>query len=168
MSAPQVRLARAEDLQQLPVIERAAAAIFPAGRIPDPQATLPIEHLEKAMRQELLFVADLAGAVTGFATSHMENQYLHLDEMSVHPEYGRQGIGTALLRRVIAESAARNLLGVTLTTFSDLAWNAPFYRRMGFSQQNAQALPRHVARHLDQERIGGLSLRVGMVYSNPN
>jgi hypothetical protein len=44
----------------------------------------------------------------------------------------RQGIGTALVSAVCAWAVAKGLGAVTLTTFRDVAWNAPFYRRFGF------------------------------------
>ena len=33
---------------------------------------------------------------------------------------------------IIQQAASRKLLGITLTTFPDLPWNAPFYAKVGF------------------------------------
>jgi predicted N-acetyltransferase YhbS len=60
------------------------------------------------------------------------DQWLHLDELDVLPEYGRRGIGTALVQHVCRIAQTADYPGVTLTTFHDVVWNAPFYQRLGF------------------------------------
>src|SRR5690606_39828156 len=53
--------------------------------------------------------------------------------------HGRRGIGTALVGHVI-DVAARGLYpGVTLTTFRDVPFNAPFYARFGFGELALEA-----------------------------
>jgi predicted N-acetyltransferase YhbS len=48
-----------------------------------------------------------------------------------HEAQGK-GAGRALIAGVVAEARARGLQAVTLTTFRDIPWNAPFYARCGF------------------------------------
>jgi CubicO group peptidase (beta-lactamase class C family) len=48
------------------------------------------------------------------------------------PAHGRRGLGSRLLAQVCAWTQAQGLQAVTLSTFRDLAWNGPFYRRRGF------------------------------------
>jgi hypothetical protein len=55
--------------------------------------------------------------VRGFAVLELLDGAVHLEQLSVHPAHGRQGIG-----------AAR----VTLLTYADVPWNAPFYARHGW------------------------------------
>ena len=43
---------------------------------------------------------------------------------------------------IIQQAASRKLLGITLTTFPDLPWNAPFYAKVGF-----QILPSSLSNH---------------------
>jgi N-acetylglutamate synthase-like GNAT family acetyltransferase len=50
----------------------------------------------------------------------------------VVPESGGSGIGSALLATVCAHARAAGLRAVTLTTFRDVPWNAPFCARRGF------------------------------------
>jgi GNAT superfamily N-acetyltransferase len=56
----------------------------------------------------------------------------HLEEVDVDPDFGRRRIGTRLVEAVLGWAHACGHAGVTLTTFRDVAWNAPFYARLGF------------------------------------
>lgn len=58
--------------------------------------------------------------------------YAHIEQVSVHPGHSRRGIGRALLDHVGVWAAERGLAGLTLTTFRDVPWNAPYYARLGF------------------------------------
>ncbi len=54
---------------------------------------------------------------------------LHIEQVSVHPEHARRGLGRALIDHLAAHTDAPAL---TLTTFADVPWNAPYYERCGF------------------------------------
>ena len=56
----------------------------------------------------------------------------HVEQLSVHPEVARQGIGARLLDTAAAYAAAEGLVGLTLLTFRKVAWNQPYYERLGF------------------------------------
>jgi GNAT superfamily N-acetyltransferase len=58
--------------------------------------------------------------------------YAHLEQVSVHPGHSRQGIGRMLIDHVGTWAASRGLAGLTLTTFTEVPWNAPYYARLGF------------------------------------
>ena len=54
-------------------------------------------------------------------------------------------------------SAVTNLLtALTLTTFRDVAWNAPFYQRLGFAVLPREAISPYLAGHLRDEIERGL------------
>lgn len=57
---------------------------------------------------------------------------LHIEQVSVHPDEARQGIGRLLLEHVAREAAERGFRCLTLTTFADVPWNAPYYTTLGF------------------------------------
>ncbi len=183
MSGPayRIRVATAADVPVLPAIEVAAGKLFPATRIPDPEAHLPEADLERARQSSLLFVVvpalqppaggtgraacEAQGAddrPVGFAVCEAGDAELHLVELSVHPDHGRRGLGRRLVERVIEEAISRSLEAVTLTTFADLPWNGPFYASMGFEVLSEQALTPFLARALDEERALGLTERVAM------
>ena len=56
----------------------------------------------------------------------------HLEQLSVHPDQGRRGIGRALLRAGVEWAGASGYDQLTLITYRDVPWNAPFYASEGF------------------------------------
>ena len=68
----------------------------------------------------------------GFACVDVVDGVAHLWQLSVHPSWGRQGIGRALIEAVCDWASSNGYPAVTLTTFRDVPWNAPFYSRLGF------------------------------------
>ena len=81
--------------------------------------------------QGLVWVAEDVGRRIGFASSEVFEDELHLWELAVRLEAQGRGAGRGLLAAVV-EQARRLELPVTLTTFRDIPWNAPFYARCGF------------------------------------
>ncbi|MFE6450802.1 MULTISPECIES: GNAT family N-acetyltransferase [Nocardiopsis] len=73
------------------------------------------------------------GSVVGLAATVTVDGRPHLEQLAVHPDHGRRGIGGALLEAVCAEAAAAGHTRLTLTTFRDLPWNGPWYADRGFS-----------------------------------
>ncbi|MFC7329575.1 GNAT family N-acetyltransferase [Marinactinospora rubrisoli] len=69
----------------------------------------------------------------GFAVLGVLDGSAHLEQLAVHPAHGRRGIGGALLAAACADARDRGYRRMTLTTFRDLAWNAPWYARRGFT-----------------------------------
>jgi GNAT superfamily N-acetyltransferase len=56
----------------------------------------------------------------------------HVEQVSVHPAHARRRLGSALLETAAAWAAENRLEAVTLTTFTEVPWNAPYYARLGF------------------------------------
>ncbi|WPZ15330.1 GNAT family N-acetyltransferase [Nitratireductor rhodophyticola] len=90
--------------------------------------------------QTLVAEHETDGAV-GFAICGAIGPFLHLKELSVAPEHGKRGLGTALLSAVVGESVSRGLDGVSLSTFRAVPFNAPFYARHGFVEQPLISAP---------------------------
>jgi GNAT superfamily N-acetyltransferase len=89
--------------------------------------------LKTAQAHGHLWVA-LAGDVpVGFAhVEVLEATVAHLEEIDVHPEHGRRGVGRRLVRAVCTWAETNGYRAVTLTTFRDVPFNMPFYARLGF------------------------------------
>ena len=49
----------------------------------------------------------------------------------MHLDWQGKGIGRRLIA-CVADRPAKGLASLTLTTFRDVPWNAPFYARLGF------------------------------------
>jgi ribosomal protein S18 acetylase RimI-like enzyme len=161
----QVRIATRADLAFLHEIERAASTLFPEGRLPDPDDVMPMRDLEEASDHHLVLVAALEGEIVGFAMSRAHEDRLHLAVVAVHPDHGRRGVGARLVRAVVAQAASRGLSGVTLTTFRDLPWNAPFYAKLGFRVLDEAELNPMLHATLAQEARLGMTDRVAMLYA---
>lgn len=91
-----------------------------------------------------------------FAMTGPIGPFLHLMELSVDPAHGRRGVGTALLGAVVAKSALDGLAGVSLTTFRDVPFNAPFYARNGFRPCPPEEAPAPLAERFLREIPPGI------------
>ncbi|QDY79705.1 GNAT family N-acetyltransferase [Streptomyces qinzhouensis] len=56
----------------------------------------------------------------------------HVEQVSVHPAAARRRLGSGLIDHLGERAAARGLDALTLTTFAEVPWNAPYYARIGF------------------------------------
>jgi GNAT superfamily N-acetyltransferase len=68
----------------------------------------------------------------GMVIASVRDAAVYVEEMDVLPGHGRRGLGTRLLARVCGWAQARGHPAVTLSTFRDVPWNGPFYRKHGF------------------------------------
>ncbi|GLC91725.1 GCN5 family N-acetyltransferase [Cupriavidus sp. TA19] len=164
MPAPRIRLAVADDLPRLPDIELAAAALFPDADLPVllRLVSTPDSALAAAQREGRLWVAEHGGEVAGFALASHNGACGYLDEMDVHPDHGRRGIGRALVGTVQGWARASGLRTLNLTTFAHLPWNAPFYASMGFRTLGDGELCPLLSEALAAQRAAGLRQRVAM------
>jgi predicted N-acetyltransferase YhbS len=158
-----LRAGTRDDVADLAAIERAADSLFPAGRLPPGDDTYSLASLWMACDEGLLFVVEAEARTAGFAVCTVVEGRLHLAGLAVHPEVGRRGLGARLVTRVIEEARLRDLAGVTLTTFADLPWNAPFYERFGFKVVDADACSPCLAEVLRREQTAGMTHRVAMI-----
>ena len=142
-----IRPARPDEYPALRAIEQASEELFLEIGI-GPFTPDAGDHLVGAA--VVLVVGDPA---VGFASVGIVDDRPHLWQLSVLPAHGRQGHGTALVRAVCDWAVAAGHHAVTLTTFRDVAWNAPFYARLGFAV--IDALPPGLAAIRDQERVLG-------------
>ena len=159
-----ITLAAPEHLPALAAIERVCADLFDPGDLPLAVRahTTPLDELDEARREGRLWIA-LApdGAPVGFALAGMLGGEAYLEEIDVHPAHGRQGLGSALVREVVGWAAARAPT-LVLTTFGQVSWNGPYYRKLGFRVLAEDELSRELAAQLALERLRGLIGRVAM------
>ena len=90
-------------------------------------------ELEAFLEGDLAWVAvDGANVTVGYVVAGLVDNMAHIEQVSVRPSHGRQGIGTGLVEHVATWARAKGLDAVTLTTFANVPWNAPLYQRLGF------------------------------------
>jgi len=160
-----VRAARPDDLPLLPEIEVSAASLFRdqgvevfAGETEDaPIDFTPAEVWEPIRAAGLLWVmAQDDGPPGAFLAARIEENRLHILEFDVHRRLQGQGVGRRLLAFVIDEARRRDLAGLSLTTFRDVPWNAPFYASAGFEIVERNATTPLLRAYLDREAARGL------------
>ncbi|GAA5150927.1 GNAT family N-acetyltransferase [Amycolatopsis dongchuanensis] len=122
----EIRLVREDELEVLREVERAAGESFRTVGMPEiaDDEPLPVEVLDAYRRAGRAWVAGDHPAA--YLLADLVDGCVHIEQVSVRPEYARRGIGRALIDHAAAGAA------VTLTTFADVPWNAPYYRRCGF------------------------------------
>jgi len=165
-----IELAAEHHLKAIPTVEQAAAAMFAEVDLPSELRFLVTDRdaLIEAQRDERIWVAlDEQKNAVGFALARDVGVYAHLEEMDVHPDHGRRGIGSQLLGAVINWARAAGFPGVTLITFRHLQWNAPFYERHGFVQLDCEDASSGLRELIREEAEAGLEPRnrVAMLYS---
>jgi GNAT superfamily N-acetyltransferase len=166
--AYRIVLARPHDLPLLPAIELAAAQLL-AGHAPSTvlRETTSQFELRKARRAGRLWVVLADDAPVGFAHGVLhEKGVAHLEEVDVHPDHGKRGLGRRLVQTVCAWATSHGFDAVTLTTFRDVPWNMPFYARLGFEPVASDGVSAELRSVLDDEMRRGLdpARRVVMRY----
>jgi GNAT superfamily N-acetyltransferase len=153
-----IACARPQDLQQLPAVELAAAALL-KGHAPESvlSETTSEQDLRAAQSEGRLWVALARENPIGFAHVEVLGVHgVHLKEIDVHPDHGRQGLGTRLLVTVCEWAARCGYSEVTLTTFRDLPWNMPFYAGLGFEVVSGSELSAELVHIVADETRRGL------------
>jgi GNAT superfamily N-acetyltransferase len=115
-------------------VEGAALARFADFGLEDTFAQQPTPRrvFLEAVSHDRAWVAQHADDIVGFALAAIVGGLAHLDELDVHPDFGRQGLGRALVEHVHAWAGAGGFTAVTLTTLRDIPFNAPWYARLGY------------------------------------
>jgi GNAT superfamily N-acetyltransferase len=152
-----IRLARVDEASQLSMIEDAAGRIYVSAGLPPDLEGLEPDVIEAAIIDGLTWVVtDDDDHPVGFALAWLRPNALHLRELDVLPSHMRRGLGRGLVEFVCGRARSLGLAGVTLTTFRDVAWNAPLYRRWGFAELAPQNCPDWLAAIRAHEDLGEL------------
>lgn len=81
---------------------------------------------------------DVSRSPVGFVHVLDVDGHAHLEQLSVLPAAGRQGHGRALVTAALDEARDRGYTRVTLRTYAEVPWNAPFYASCGFLESIAE------------------------------
>ena len=158
----EIRRARLGELAALPEIERLAAERFAGFGLAEvfSRIVTPVELLRERARAGQVWVAtgdnDLP---VGFAVVSTLDGNAHLDELDVHPDHGRRGIGAALVQTACAWAGSAGYRAITLSTLRDVPWNAPFYVKLGFRILAETELTQALRQLLESEARLGLPMK---------
>ena len=128
-----IRHAAPNDYPAFESIEDAADRLLIDRLSPDRWEPAP-SGSSRAAAPGFVLVAEEAETRTKVGFVHvLENEGMaHLEQLSVLPQMGRRGYGRALLDSAMDEARRRGYELITLRTYADVPWNAPFYARAGF------------------------------------
>lgn len=129
-----IRPATTEDLPVLQEIERAAGEPFRALGMAaiaddDPPSVADLEAFRRAGRA---WVCDPGDGPVAYLLAEVVDGYGHVEQVSVHPAHARRGLGRRLIDHAAGWAVREGLAGLTLTTYAEVSWNAPYYTRLGF------------------------------------
>ncbi|MFI7337358.1 GNAT family N-acetyltransferase [Streptomyces sp. NPDC050085] len=130
-----IRAAEPADLPRLQAIETAAGELFrPLGMAAIADDEPPaLEELERYRRAGHAWVAaEDDGTPVAYLVGEPVDGAFHIEQVTVHPVAARRGVGRALVARAADCARDQGLAGLSLTTFTDVPWNAPYYERLGF------------------------------------
>jgi GNAT superfamily N-acetyltransferase len=128
-SGPAVRVPTVEDISRLREIEASADSILPFATDP----AWPAGASGEARLTAPGFILVSGQPAVGFVhVLQLGPRRWHLEQISVLADRARQGIGRALLRAALECVTQAGGGEVTLMTFADLPFNAPFYATEGF------------------------------------
>ena len=131
-----IRPATPADFPALQHIEVRAGELFVDIGMPEIAAHPPGDLDEFEAAEAILVAVDDEDQPLGYAWIELVDDTTYLEQLSVLPEGGRQGIGTALLDAVAHWARARGDDAVVLTTFRDVPFNGPLYAKRGFVHVN--------------------------------
>jgi ribosomal protein S18 acetylase RimI-like enzyme len=130
-----LRAARRDDLPAVHELERAAGAAFRDLDMAAVADDEPLSITELASFQQdgrAWVITDDADRPVAYLLLNVVDENAHVEQVSVHPDHARQGLGKTLLDTAAAWAEAHGLAAVTLSTYANVPWNAPYYQRLGF------------------------------------
>ena len=160
-----LRATHVADIFRLQEIERAAAELFRDSELIDidTMAVIPMADHITSIETGISISAEIDGRIAGFVMGEMQGAVAYLRELDVDPAFQRRGIGALLVNAYIKAAKGKGAPAVYLSTFRDPPWNAPFYRRMGFTDvDRTDYLPWMTAMEAAQASFLDLSTRVFM------
>ena len=150
-----IRIASKTDISRIWAMDSSATKKF--GSIPAlADLAAPEESPEKfenwlSHGRVYLVEEDSQQLAVGFIAVQEVDDVLFINELGVHEDHQRRGLGAILLEAVFqwAESIAWQkdceIARVSLTTYPDVIWNGTWYRKHGFVEVDAEIIgPWHV------------------------
>ncbi|PWV57981.1 acetyltransferase (GNAT) family protein [Nocardiopsis sp. L17-MgMaSL7] len=158
-----IRPMRPEDTNALVEVSLAADTLFAEAGLDLP----PDDPREMLDHVERVLVAVTGQGVCGLAATVTLDGAVHLEQLAVHPDHGRRGIGGALLEAVCARAREDGHGRVTLTTFRDLPWNGPWYACRGFEELPRAEWGPELERQWEAEERAGIMVRPRLAMARP-
>lgn len=114
----------------------------------------------KIAAHEIIVAVDADATCVGFVMFEPQPTRIYVQELDVLTSHAGRRIGAALIEQVAQLARTRQLTQLILSTYREVPWNAPYYRRLGFrdieeAELDAVLVARrdaHIARGLDESK----------------
>ncbi|MFZ6990673.1 GNAT family N-acetyltransferase [Curtobacterium sp. RRHDQ66] len=136
-----IRFAQERDSHAIERIENDADQLLIDHLHPDAWPAAPT-GIARLSEPGFLLIVDVDGEVGGFVHVLETGGICHLEQLSVDPLQSRQGLGRALVEAAKDHARQRGYRHISLRTYADVPWNAPFYASAGFIKEEP-ATPFH-------------------------
>jgi ribosomal protein S18 acetylase RimI-like enzyme len=103
-----------------------------------------IQH-KLAVQRDLFFVAVLNGALVGTVMAGYDGHRGWIYSLAIAPSFRRRGIGTALMRHIERELAARGCPKVNLQVLASNAGTVEFYKKLGYAVEERVSMGKLLA-----------------------
>ncbi|MFO0616119.1 MAG: GNAT family N-acetyltransferase [Polyangiaceae bacterium] len=159
-----IRLSKLQEVQVPDVakVEAATAAMyyelnFDAAEVPTRSQT----DIVQLTRTHNVWVAEADYKVAGYCAFRDEAPGVaYVEELSVHPDYQRFGVGRRLFEKIVSEARDLGLTAVVLKVWERAEWANAFYDAMGMKPIRDDA-PAKVRQWLEERSQGQVFQRPG-------
>lgn len=167
VQAPVIRPASEADLRRLVAVEVEAGQLFRTVGMREVAEDVPrLSDLRSAVDAERIWVTQVDTEVAAYVRAEVLDANAHVAQVSVAPAYAGRALGRALIEYVEQWGRDLGCPATTLTTFRDVPWNGPYYRRLGYLDLPDELVGPELARTIAEEAaIPGIdpALRCAMV-----
>lgn len=122
----------------------------------------PPEAYKPHLAAGTLWIAEEDTSLVAFLAALPHDERLHIDELDVVRDQQGRGVGRRLLLHAIDQARASGFKALSLTTFRNIPWNAPFYESVGFRDWDPKDAPASIRQALLKEAAFGLKDRCAM------
>jgi GNAT superfamily N-acetyltransferase len=99
-----------------------------------------VETFEDRAAQGRFYAVLASGDIpVGFLIWTPKDGFAYIEEVSVHPDHAGHRLAARMIDR-LAEDARVRFPAITLATFRDVPWNAPYYADLGFTEVALETL----------------------------
>lgn len=159
--AGRIRPAQITDHRAVCAAERAAGQLFLDYDLVRIAEDDPVDETDFRAHVEAgsAFVWEVDAEVVGYLLLRAKDDGAHIEQVTVHPQAARRRIGAALIDHAERWARRRGLHALTLTTFAEIPWNGPYYRRLGFREVPPEEQGAELAAQVEYEASLGLTVR---------
>jgi len=155
-----IRLAKPAEIGWIREIEDAAGMLFLGLDIVDEAkwVSFSLDEIYRLANLGQVWFACFNDQPVGIVVASVRDGLAYIEELHVVPLHGRRGLGGQLLERACEWAQEQGYPAITLSTFRDIPWNGPFYRKHGFHDLESEEWTADM--HAIRKAEGSLGLQI--------